>query len=166
MLVTVVRRFEGAENVHGFLLGATTELLLLHELTEFHIDGFRVLPRRDVEVASHAKAQRYRAAILRAERQTPDASILSAVDLTGWDALLRSLKARARNVIVENERLESEWFVIGEVLRVNKRSAAVRGFDALGRWDPEPTRVKYEEITSVQFENEYVNVFSKYLRDG
>ena len=65
----------------------------------------------------------------------------------------------------ECEREESDAFLIGQIVRVNKKSVTLRGFDALGRWDEENTRVSYGDITLVTFDDEYITVFSKYLRD-
>lgn len=165
-LVTVQRNLENVENVEGFVLAVGKELALLHIVDDFHLDGYRILPRSQVGRARHSALERYRAAILRAEKVLGRVGLEGAVDLADWNAAFKSLRSRGDNVIVEDERADSEQFVIGRIERVNKKSAAVRGFDALGRWDAEPTRVKYEDVTSVTFGSEYVETFTKYLLDS
>ncbi len=165
-LVTLQRNLDGVETVEGFVLAVGKELVLLHVVDDFHLDGYRIVPRSQVERARHSAVERYRAAILRAEKVLGRIGIEGEIDLTDWNATFKSLKARGENVIVEDEREESEEFVIGRIERVNKKSAAIRGFDALGRWDAETTRFKYVDVTSVTFGGEYVTTFTKYLLDS
>lgn len=165
-LVRLTRGFAGAENVHGFLLAASPRLVLLQEVTELHLDGYRILDRTQIEATRHSRYERYMAAILRAEGELKKLGLDAEIDLADWETAFRSLKARGRSVIVEDEREETDAFLIGEILRVNKRSVSIREFDALGRWVAEPSRQRYTDVTSISFENEYVTIFSKYLRDG
>jgi hypothetical protein len=39
----------------------------------------------------------------------------------------------------------------------------MRGFDADGIWDEEPTEILFSNVTSVTFGSRYVEVFSKYV---
>ena len=164
-LVTVYREIEDVENIHGFVLATSSRLVLLHEVTEFHLDGFCILDRGDITKARNSKFERYRAAILKAEKILSRVGLDAEIDLTDWESALRSLKKRGENVIVEGERPEVDEFLIGEILRINKKSVTMQSFDALGVWESESHRLSYKEITSVSFGNEYVTMFSKYLRD-
>lgn len=165
-LVTVQRNLEDVENVEGFVLAVGEQLVLLHVVDDFHLDGYRIIPRSHVERARHSSLERYRAAIFRAEKVLPKVGFDGDLSLSDWNAAFKSLKALAEPVIVEDEREESEEFVIGRIERVNKKSAAIRGFDALGRWDDETTRFKYEDVTSLTFGSEYVTTYTKYLLDS
>lgn len=165
-LVTVSRAIEDVENVHGFVLATSEDLVLLHEVNEFHLDGFRILRRVDIARARHSQYERYRAAILKSEKQLKNVGLSEELEIDRWESAFRSLKGIGRNLIVEAEHPEVDEFLIGKIVRVNKKSVTLRNFDALGMWDQEPRRLGYDDITSVTFDNEYVTIFSKYLRDS
>jgi len=164
-LVTISRDIEDVENVHGFVLAVSPRLVLLHELSDFHLDGYCILSRLDISRARSGRFERYRSAILKAERVLCGIGLKDEIDLADWESALRSLKKLGRNVIVEGERPEVDEFLIGRIQRINKKSVTMQSFDALGVWETETHRLAYDEISSVSFDNEYVNTFSKYLRD-
>ena len=164
-LVTITRDIEGVENLHGFVLGVSKQLVLMHEVSEFHLDGYCIMNFGDIEKIRFSKLERYRAAILKAEKVIRQVGLDDEIELSDWESALRSLKKVGRNVIAEGERPEVDEFVIGRIHRVNKKSVTMQGFDAMGQWEADTHRLAYGDITSVTFDNEYVTVFSKYLRD-
>jgi hypothetical protein len=85
------------------------------------------------------------------------------INLKSWKSVFQSLRGVGLNVIVEGEEPDVDEFVIGPVVRVNDKSASVHHFTALGKWRKKPTRCPYAEITMVQFDCEYANVWSRYL---
>ena len=164
-LVTIFRNLEDVENLEAYVVRVGAELVLLHVVDDFHLDGYCIVPRAHVERARHSPLERYRGAILRAEKVLPQVGFDGELDLDDWNKAFKSLKALGEMIIVEDEREESEEFVIGRIERVNKKSASIRGFDPLGRWYDDPTRFKYDDVTSVTFGSEYVTTYSKYLLD-
>ena len=164
-LVTIFRNLDDVENLEAYVVGVGSELVLLHVVEDFHLDGYCILPRAHVERARHSSLERYRGAILRAEKVRTQVGFDGEIDLDGWNGAFKSLKTLGEPIIVEDEREGSEEFVIGRIERVNKKSASIRGFDPIGRWYDDPTRFKYEDVTSLVFGSEYVTIYSKYLLD-
>lgn len=66
----------------------------------------------------------------------------------------------------EDTDKEDEDFYIGELLEVQSRSIQFRDYDALGYWSKTPKSIKLTDITKVQFDTPYINIFSKYTREG
>ena len=85
--------------------------------------------------------------------------------MTDFYTVFSSLQKLGRNVIVEKGSLDEElWeFTIGKIERVCKNKVYMRGFDADGIWDEEPTEILFSNVTSVTFGSRYVEVFSKYV---
>ena len=42
---------------------------------------------------------------------------------------------------------------------------AIQYFDAVGQLDLETTKVNFEDITILQFDNRYINTYAKYLKE-
>lgn len=69
------------------------------------------------------------------------------------------------NVIIENENPEDKAFDIGPIIKLTKSSVYIRYFNAKGILEKEPTRIYWNLIPIVKFDNKYLNIFSKYLRE-
>jgi hypothetical protein len=87
------------------------------------------------------------------------------IDLTSWSSVFRSIKQLGLNVIIENEDPNDESFDIGPITKVSKTAVYVRYFDPLSYLDKEPSKIAFNLITIVRFDERYVNVMSKYLRN-
>ena len=72
------------------------------------------------------------------------------IDLTDWRSAFRDLEARGRFLIIEGE----DWFEIGVIRAVRKKSILFQDFDANGGWQ-EIHKIPYDEITRVCFGDRY-----------
>jgi hypothetical protein len=79
--------------------------------------------------------------------------------------LLADLQQRGQNIIVECEDPDEpvEDFSIGQILSVGEDSLCFANFDGLGRWDDAPHIIPFGEISKLQFETPYLQIFSKYV---
>ena len=143
-------------------LKASDKLFLGAAEDDFILDGYCVRRFRDVKKAE-CKDDKcleilHREGII-AALACPE------VDVTDFYTVFSSLQKLGGNVIVEKGSLDEElWeFTIGKIERVCKNKVYMRGFDADGIWDEEPTEILFSNITSVTFGSRYVEVFSKYV---
>jgi hypothetical protein len=60
--------------------------------------------------------------------------------------------------------LDVNAFNIGPITKITRDSVYIQYFDATGLLDEKSTSIDFENITRVQFDARYTNVFSKYLR--
>jgi hypothetical protein len=148
-------------NLYGFVLAYSTDLVLIHLIDDFRLDGYRILRVRDI---SNIKRTKVPMRILKAEGILKHVGLASPIDLTSWESVFRDLKLIGMNIIAEDEQPGIEAFTIGKIVRVNKKSVSMRYFDATGKWDKHLTRCPYEQITRAQFDCNYVNVFSRHLK--
>ena len=150
--------------LYGLVLACSSELVLIHVVYDFHPEGYQILRISDISGIRHNAYDRTMTKILRAEGILEQGSLKHPIDLQSWQSALRNLKALGANVIVEAEEPEVDVFLIGKIIRINKKTLSMRHFDGTGKWDEELSYILYEDITSVKFGSNYLNVFSRHLR--
>lgn len=102
---------------------------------------------------------------MQAEGMVDRISYSHKVDLISWATIFTSIKDLGFNVIIENEKPKRETFDIGPITKVKDRSVKIRYFSAAGYLSKKTTKFKWKHITIVRFDDRYINVFSKYLRE-
>ena len=86
------------------------------------------------------------------------------VNLSNWENLFKSLKNHKKNVIVECENTKLDSFVIGEIKKITDSKVFIQYFNGEGILAKKSTKVNFKDITIVNFEDSYIDVFSKYTR--
>ena len=150
-------------NIRGFILALSNNLVLLQNVVDFHLDGYSIIRRRDITHVWHNEFERYYKKILKKEGLLDKVGLQETISLNNWPSVFHSLKRIGKNIIIEKEFPDVYKFLIGKIIRINKKHVNIRYFDANGKWERGFRYAPYEEITRVQFENEYIKVFSKYL---
>lgn len=162
-LVRLDRDIQNTDPIHGFLLSMSHRLLLLHNLDDFHLDGYSIIRRGDISDIRYSKFERYLEKMLKAEGVCQQVGLQDQIRLDDWPSVFRSLKHIGHNVIVESEDPDIDEFAIGKIVRISKKSLTMYDFDATGRWYKESWHAPYKDITKVKFDSEYIQIFSKYL---
>ena len=87
------------------------------------------------------------------------------VDLTNWNSIMNDIKLTELTIISECEHPKLNYFCIGQLKRINKKSISIRHFNAQGILDKKNTKHNFEDITKLSFDDHYANVFSRYLKE-
>lgn len=165
--VRIRPRYFPENHLYGFVVAVSDDFVVLHEIHDFHIDGYLIVPMSNIKGIRSSEAERTLEKILAAEGMMDRLGLKHELDLTGWRAMFRSVHKIGKNVIVETFNItherEEEQFVIGRIQGMSAKSLSILGFDALGQWESEPMIIAYRNIKWVQFDSEYINVFSKYV---
>jgi hypothetical protein len=165
--VRVRPRYFPENHLFGFVVAVSDTFVVLHEIHDFHIDGYLIVPMSNIRGVRSGDSERVLEKVLAAEGAMDSLGLRHQIDLSDWRAMFRSLHRVGKNVIVEIYRIrrqrEEEQFIIGRVQGMSDKSLSILGFDALGQWETEPTIVNYQAIKWVQVDSEYINVFSKYV---
>jgi hypothetical protein len=161
-LVYFRRGIAGAQSVVGYVLAQSSQLVLIHNVEDFHLDGFAVIRVSDIELARSGKYERFLSKVLRKARMSAQLEVAAVVSLRNVGECLTSLKGRL--VTVECEDPSVDRFYCGRILRVGKRHVSLRTFDASGRWGKKPESVALVDVTFLAWDTEYLTVFSKYVR--
>jgi hypothetical protein len=166
--VTITPKYPPYDTAMGFPLAVSEEMLLLHEIVEFHLAGYSIMPIYEIRAVRSKKSERMVEKIFDAEGITPKIGIADVPPLSDWPDLFQYFRRAQRFVQVEffetNEPgFSDEAFAVGKITGLSASSVAVLNFDTSGRWDSEATVIAYDNIKRVRFDTEYINVFSKYL---
>lgn len=156
------------QTIHGFPLVMSDQFLVLQEIREFHLDGYAVVPLKNIYALRSGRAERAIERVLTGEGLYDHINLPYPLNLDSFQELFRSIQALAKNVIIETLEVDGdmieESFVIGKITGFSKRSVAILNFDDAGYWNPEPTILGYKQIKWITFDSEYINLFSKYVQ--
>jgi hypothetical protein len=166
--VTITPKYPPYDTAIGFPLAVTEEMLLLHEIIEFHLSGYSIMPIYEIRSVRSKKAERTLERIFEAEGLLSKVGITDMPPLNDWPDLFAWFKRQGKLIQVEyfdtpEPGYSDEAFAVGRITGLSSRSVGVMNFDASGQWDSETTVVAYDNIKRIRFETEYINVFAKYL---
>ena len=166
--VTITPKYPPYDTSLGFPLAVSEEMLLLHEIVEFHLSGYSVMPIYEIRSVRSKKAERTIERIFEAEGLIKQVGIPEAPPLTDFPDLFQWFKRQGKLIQVEyfdtpEPGFSDEALAVGRISGLSARSVAINNFDPAGNWDSEATVVGYDKIKRVRFDTEYINVFSKYL---
>lgn len=167
--IRLTMKHRPAEKIHGIPLASTQEFLLLHEIHEFHLDGYMVVPLKNIRGVRTSPAEATIHSIMEKEQALAQLGLEDPVAINSYADLFSSIQALGRHVVVEAwENADDNWvedfFLIGRVVNVTERTVAILNFDSTGHWDQQPRQLSYKNISSVNFDNEYINTFAKYVK--
>ena len=150
-------------NLNGFPLRLGSRLLLFQSINDFHLDGYYIVDISSIKAVRSNRFERSFEKIFKAEGLIERIVNPEWCELQDWKLALRSLNSAGENIIVEWMDEGELVFFIGKVVRFNRNYASFRQFDTKGKWWPS-WPIPYDNIVNIQFRNEYINIFSKYVK--
>jgi hypothetical protein len=153
-----------SEYSDGYIVDSSPDFVLMQEVGEFSVLGYLVFPVSSISQIRFNNNDKYYDRIMHWEKQTNNVSKKYQIDLDNWTSIFKSVKKAGLNVIIENENPGDDSFDIGPINKVTKTAVYIRYFNAQGYLNLDPTKIAFDKITIMKFDNKYVNVFSKYLR--
>lgn len=163
--VTTIRDKTGFCDVHGYLLDISDDWILVENISEFHLDGYSIVRKSDVKEIRYDKRDKYFEKILKLEGIKKNVSKKYDIDISDLHSIFNSLKKIKLNIIVECEEEGEEVFIIGKISQMGKNFVSMSYFDSCGKWNRQKYRIDYSKITIIRFDEEYINVFSKYVKE-
>ncbi len=151
-------------NSKGYILDYSNSFLLLQEVDDFRVLGFLIIPIETISGVRFNKDDKYQDKIMFWEKQKEKIGITYKIDLTNWNTVFQSIKATGHNVIIEGEALNDGYFTIGPIKRVAKNAVSIQYVSTGGFLEMPLDKIDYTDITIVQFNDRYIDIFSKYLR--
>lgn len=163
--VTIWTEVDGDESrFHGFVVGLSRKLVVLHELDEFHLDGYRILRVNDIVKTRTGKFERTFDQVFSGLELASAISRPEWLRFENWPDLFRSLQLQDKCVSVESALHKVDTFSLGWIEKVGKRKLILRSFSATAKWYAKPDRFFYEDITEATFDAEYNRVFGDFMR--
>jgi hypothetical protein len=168
MKIRIERNRPSNPRLNGYLLGLSEHLGLMHCFHDFMPDGYTVFRVSDVEKVRCGKYDRQFHEILSGEGLLEGLKVPLNLDLTGVRTAIETISEQFGLMIVECEEQdeEEEDFYIGKVASVDDDRLRFFHFDALGMWRKRASSIPCDEITLLQFETPYIQIFSRYLKNA
>jgi hypothetical protein len=158
------------EYVHGFPLALSDEFLLMREERDLWLDGYYVIPLWNFK---EVRAGRFERSLDRIAKREGWLRKLGkpprGVSIDSPALLLRGLQRRGRPIIIETtglipkSRPGESVLLIGPVVKVGDDAVWIHNFSATGKWDRRPEKVRFDDIATVQFASNYINVWRRNL---
>lgn len=149
----------------GYIVNFSPEFVVLQECDDFELKGYNILPIKDFKEIRFNNNDKYYDKIMSLENEKKNIGIKTKLDLTDWKTIFKSLRKNKRNVAVECENPEIDTFTIGPIKRITDKNVFIQYFNATGILDEKPTKVELKNITKILFDDRYIDIFSKYLRE-
>lgn len=148
----------------GYIVDYSKDFIIVHETDDFKVLGYIVFPINQIKELRYNNDDKFYNKMMIWEKEYDKVGIPYKINLSDWQSMFKSIKTLDLGVIVECEHPKIETFTIGPIIKASKTAVHILYFNAKGISDEKPTSVAYNEISKVMFDDRYVNVFSKYLR--
>lgn len=148
----------------GYIINYNINFLLLQEANNFKLEGYLLLPINQIKKIRNNRNDKYYHKIMTWQGETEKIGIHYLINIDSWQTAFADIKAREINVIIECETPSIDTFNIGPIVKTTKNKVYIQYFDAAGYIDEKPTPIDLKKISRVNFDDNYINVFSKYLR--
>jgi len=153
------------DRIGGYIVDYSDHFLVLQESDDFLLKGYKVVPIETIAKIRHNHIDEYYDNIMRWEKIWDTLNYTHQVDLSSWTSIFSDIRKLGFNVIIEDQHPEEATFDIGPITKVTEQSVEIMYFNAEGVLNRSSTEFKWTDITLVNFDDRYINIFSKYLRE-
>ncbi|MBN1378895.1 MAG: hypothetical protein JXA04_06640 [Gammaproteobacteria bacterium] len=164
-LISVRRNIFDDYEIQGFLLDESDDLILLNYVYDFNLDGLMALRKKDISSIETSKTDSFQTELLKIEGIYTKVNFDTKYDISSWKTFIESAIEKHKYFIIEEEDFEVPEFTIGIIEKICEKSIIMKHFTGIGRWLDEPEEIKYEDITSLQIGNNYLNVYERYFKN-
>jgi hypothetical protein len=141
--------------VHGFVVGVSQELLLLHMLSDrLDLDGYSAFRIRDVTVLNgrfEKKSFYIKALDLKGIRPNRP----EGIDLSDMPSLMRSVEGRYPLIVIHRERVAPDECEVGRIKLTSADTYALRFISPTAIWEDDYRTFRYADVTRAEFDGEY-----------
>lgn len=161
-LVSICRDNIDSNKIHGFILDYSKDFILLHHVYDFHLDGLLVLRIKDITDIYSNKTDAFQTQLLKDENLFGEIDFNVGCNLKSWKTILTSLVKDKVYLIIEDENPEYPIFLIGKLLKIQTDNISLLGFSGAANWDEDESVMYYEDISSLQVDNNYIKFYKRF----
>lgn len=154
--VRVERNRPGCQYIHGYVVGLSRSLCVVHVNSDFRPDGYLVSRLKDVTNVRHGPYEKVFDRMLKRDGLLDALDSPPRIDLRSMASAIRSVHRLHGRLIVqcEDEHEDIEDFYLGRVAGWRKNHVVLHHCDALGKW--ERKAVLLQDVTLLQIESHYL----------
>ena len=156
--VAILRKKLGVLPLLCIPLHMSEKLVIVAPYTDFQPDGFEVVRLRDISNVRSGEQAAFHEQVMQAEGVLTNLAV-PAVSFENFPALLMDLFSLGEPVAVS---VKNGALLLGMIEKVGKKRLRIRYVDGEGHIDAEPTRIEYDDISSVAFSSRYLKLVVQY----
>jgi hypothetical protein len=159
-LVEVVRSGLDNRASEGFVVGVSSELLLLHTLSDrLDLDGYTAFRVRDItDFMRDFPRKGFYLKALELKGNRP--ALPAGIDIATIQALLKSVERAYPLVVLHRERVVPGECEIGRIKLTSESTYALRRITPTATWEDDDKTYRYADVTRVGFDSEYENTLA------
>jgi len=164
-LVRIERHF-AEDYITGFVHGKSDTLLIMQQFHDFYYEGYAIIRLSDIVGFRSKKYERFFEQMLEKEGLLCQVKSDYSLPLNSIKETLSFFITTDILLIVECEssgNAEDDEFYIGKPIDIENSSLWFREFNGLGKWEQTEVEISINDITKIQFETPYIQIFSKYV---
>lgn len=164
-LIKIYTDVEGDEKCYtGIPIRISRAFLAIHELADFHFDGYRIVRLKDIVKIRRSKFEITTQKILKYTGELDNHVSPAWLRIGSWKSLFKCLKERRICACAASGLIELNIFRIGEIYRVGDTAVTLNSFDAHAQWYKPKDKIEYSKITEVSFGDEYSVTFNNFIK--
>ncbi len=154
-------------NFEGIIFDQNDKFIFMSDFKDFNFDGFVVAKKSDITEIKRTEKETFIDTIFQKEG-IKDAIIEKAsllnFKLGNFHEMFENLKKLGQAIIIERLYKGETVFQIGPVSKVEPKKVFIDYINAKGEYDLKPVTSKFKDITFIQFDNPYANMYFIYTR--
>jgi hypothetical protein len=162
-LIAIQRDAIDSNDIQGFVLAASDELIVLQYVYDFHLDGLMVLRVADITGVKFRGTDKFQKKLLEREGLLESVPFTATFDLRNWRSVIDQLSKVFGLMVLECEALNEDEFYIGRVLKTTAAGVQFREFSGIAKWAEKPSTINLKDITSCQVGTNYINVYQRHF---
>ena len=150
----------------GNVIALSQELLSFQNITDFCVDGYRIVRLKDITDISTCEKNdtlSFMNMIYKKECLFPKSH--SFVEAKSWNGVFKSLSLSKTAVTVECAFDDAIDYYFGWIKAVNDNVATMQCFDGSGKRFKDEEKVNLNFVTQLMYGNKYIDLMAKYVQN-
>ena len=146
-------------NRYWFIVNYWKLWIILQIIEDFHIDWYMFIPYTVIIWIYYTKQEKYFETIMIQEWIIDKINInYKYSELENYNNLFEKLKSKIISVELYNNN-----FMCGRIIDIYDKRLLINCFSSFWKFDMRNKKINFDKILYISYDNEYLNVFSKYL---
>jgi len=150
-------RLISEQNRYGKIIEASKIWLLVENIEDFRIDGYCFYVWEVIANIWYRQQEKFTEKIKKRKAQYQDDTI-DKIWIEDFSSFFYSI--RHTLMMIETKRWKN---IFCKIVNINEKDILVKNFDSYGKREKKEERVQYKNIFCVEFSNDYLMTFKKYM---
>lgn len=150
------------EKNHGYIVAFSKDFVVLQLTPDFRVDGYLLFPMQHLKKVKQTRSDEFTDRVLTAEGEKAKIDTQFSINLESWTSLFDHFQKTGQPLIMECEDPELDRFNLGPVIRHDQQGVFLRYLNADGTFAPDHSKFFFHEISKVQFDDRYLQLYGKY----